>query len=262
MRASAKSSKTAASNTSCRCYWQIISWQIVKTEITSNYRSCTGKHLRCKTWPNWSDIFVPVIPQCAKADEAVGFRFHWSFGDFWGCNTWWYRGQTTCQAALVKFSWYTVNCNCTIVITLHTNVRIMSFGRVVEYRNWRWILKWLFTFLFSDGSKSKTNCSASFWWNSPTFSKSWRCSKIHFTTTLKNTTTIIFQYSTPISTSNALSKWHDSHLTEIPFWAGKIRASGTSFMSLNWRLVWGNSIDGCNQNFIWGSGHSKRMEII
>ena len=167
MRAGAKSSKTAASNTSCRCYWQIISWQIVKTEITSNYRSCTGKHLRCKTRPNWSDIFVPVIPQCTKADEAVGFRLHWSFGDFWGCNTWWYRGQTTCQATLVKFSWYTVNCNCPIVITLHTNVWIMSFGRVFEYCNWRRILKCLFTFLFSDGSKNRTNCSASFLMKSP-----------------------------------------------------------------------------------------------
>ena len=36
-----------------------------------------------------------------------------------------------------------------------------------------------------------------------------RCPKIHFTTTLKNTTMKIFQYLTPIPKSNVLSKWHD-----------------------------------------------------
>ena len=39
-------------------------------------------------------------------------------------------------------------------------VWIMSFGRVVEFWNWRRILKCLFTFLFFAGSKIRTNCSA------------------------------------------------------------------------------------------------------
>ena len=45
--------------------------------------------------------------------------------------------------------------------------------------------------------------------NHPTFSKSWKCPKLHFTAFIKKTTKIIW-YSTPISTFKALSKWHDT----------------------------------------------------
>ena len=47
-------------------------------------------------------------------------------------------------------------------------VWIMSFGWVVEYWNWRQILKCLFTFLFfSAGCKNRTNCSGGFLMKSP-----------------------------------------------------------------------------------------------
>ena len=54
-----------------------------------------------------------------------------------------------------------------------------------------------------------------FQWNHPTFSKPWRCPKLLFTATLKNTTTKMFRYSTPISTFNPVQmtwstplSWH------------------------------------------------------
>ena len=51
--------------------------------------------------------------------------------------------------------------------------------------------------------------------NHPTFFKPWMCPKMCFTAILKDTSITIIQYSTPILTSNSLSKWHDTHLWRI-----------------------------------------------
>ena len=60
-----------------------------------------------------------------------------------------------------------------------------NFEIGVKFWNLRQMSICLFTFLFFAWSKRRRNCSASFWWNHPTFSISWKSPTIHFTTTLK-----------------------------------------------------------------------------
>ena len=97
---------------------------------------------------------------------------------------------------------------------IFSNAWIMSFWQVVEFWYCCQMSKYSFPFLFSAGSKIRTNCCtascscACFEMKSPSLFftlKRWRCPELHFTATLKNTTTKIIQNSTPISTS----KLHD-----------------------------------------------------
>ena len=88
----------------------------------------------------------------------------------------------------------------------------MSFGRVVDFWNWYWILKLLsyfemfmyFFVCYWIEKKNRLLCDIFI-----EITQSWRCLEIDFTGTLKSTTTKIFQYSTPISTFEVLSKWCD-----------------------------------------------------
>ena len=114
-------------------------------------------------------------------------------------------------------------------IVVHSFVWIMLFGRIVDYWNWRWILKWLFCFLLD--LKIKWIALQVFWWNHSTFCKPWRCpKKIHFTSTLKkhnNKNLSIFNtnfniqrpvqitWSTPLSRSFCIFHRCNFHLHQL-----------------------------------------------
>ena len=91
----------------------------------------------------------------------------------------------------------------------------MSFGQVVEFWNWCWILKSLFTcFIFCWIKKKDKQIALQYLLlKPPNLFYILKVPQNTFHSNIKkNTTTKIFQYSTPISTFNALSKWHDPHI--------------------------------------------------
>ena len=90
----------------------------------------------------------------------------------------------------------------------------MSFRQVVEFWNWRRMLNYLFTFLFSAGSKRRANhCMQVLKWNHPNIPKYWRCPKMHFTASLKKYN-IKNHLTFNINFNIQLSKWHDPHKSE------------------------------------------------
>ena len=88
--------------------------------------------------------------------------------------------------------------------------RLSNFEIGVEF--WNVYL----VFLFFAGSKRRMNCSAIFLLKSLNFFYFLKLPQNTFHNKFKkNTTTKIFRYLTPISTFNALSKWHDPRMSEV-----------------------------------------------
>ena len=111
---------------------------------------------------------------------------------------------------LVTVFWQTKCQNCTVMSRIlklkcrscHLDGSLkFEIGIGIEFLNCHRISKLLCIYLYFTGLKRRMN----FYWNHPTFYISWRCLKIHFTATLRSTTTKIFniqhhfQHSTPYS---------------------------------------------------------------